>query len=201
MQGGLSSLLPNTLIMQIIDIIILVLVIAGIITGFRKGFIRQLATLTGLVVGLLAAKALYGVVGDKLTGTVTNDPSMAHLFAFILIWIVVPIMFTLVASVITKALEIISLGWLNRILGAALGAVKWVLFISVFICVLNYIDAEGKIVSKELRDQSMLYKPVGELAGLFMPVVQDFANDILQKQRQEQIQPDKKNHGVEPREI
>lgn len=189
--------------MQIIDIIIVVLVLAGIITGFRKGFIKQLATLTGLVVGLLAAKALYGVVGEKLTGTITDDPSLAHLAAFILIWLVVPIAFTLVASVITKALEIISLGWLNRILGAALGAVKWTLFISLLICVLNYIDADGKIISRQLREQSMLYKPVGELAGLIMPAVHDFANDILQKekQQQEEIQQNQKNNGVETREI
>ena len=53
--------------MQVIDIIILILVLAGAIVGFRKGFIKQLASLVGLVVGLLAAKALYGVVGDQLS--------------------------------------------------------------------------------------------------------------------------------------
>ena len=134
--------------MQVIDIIILILVLAGAIVGFRKGFIKQLASLVGLVVGLLAAKALYGVVGDQLIGTVTSNATFAHTLAFFLIWIVVPIVFTLVASLLTKALEIICLGWINRLLGAALGAVKWLLFISLAICAIEFIDSDNKIIEK-----------------------------------------------------
>ena len=55
--------------MQVIDIIILVLVLAGIVVGFRKGFIKQLASLVGLVSRLAGSQgALYGVVGDNLIG-------------------------------------------------------------------------------------------------------------------------------------
>ena len=176
--------------MQIIDIIILILLLAGAITGFRKGFIKQLASLAGLVVGLLAAKMLYGVVADKMIGTITENATFAHILAFVLIWIVVPILFTLVASLLTKAFEIISLGWLNRLLGAALGAVKWLLFISLFICVLEYIDSDNQIVNKETKETSQLYYPVKELAGLFMPAVKDFAGEILNTE-----------HGTDGQEI
>lgn len=44
--------------MATIDIIILIIVGAGAIVGFMKGFIRQLASILGLIVGLMAAKAL-----------------------------------------------------------------------------------------------------------------------------------------------
>ena len=165
--------------MQVIDIIILVLLLAGAVMGFRKGFIKQLAALAGLFVGLLAAKALYSVVGEKLIGTVTSNPTFAHILAFVLIWIVVPIAFTMVASLLTKALEVIALGWLNRLLGAALGAVKWLIFISIAICAIEYIDSDDKIIEKKTKETSALYYPMRNLAGLFMPAVQDFAEDIL----------------------
>ena len=171
--------------MQVIDIIILILVLAGAIVGFRKGFIKQLASLVGLVVGLLAAKALYGVVGDQLIGTVTSNT-----LAFFLIWIVVPIVFTLVASLLTKALEIICLGWINRLLGAALGAVKWLLFISLAICAIEFIDSDNKIIEKNTKESSALYYPVRELVGLLMPAVQDFTKDILNDE-----------HGTEGQEV
>ena len=169
--------------MQVIDIIILVLVLAGIVVGFRKGFIKQLASLVGLVVGLVAAKALYGVVGDQLIGTVTSNATFAHTLAFFLIWIVVPIVFTLVASLLTKAMEIICLGWIN-------GGVKWLLFISLAICAIEYIDSDNKIIEKNTKETSALYYPVRELAGLFMPAVQDFTKDILNNE-----------HGTEGQEI
>lgn len=168
--------------MQVIDIIILVLLLAGAVMGFRKGFIKQLAALAGLFVGLLAAKALYSVVGEKLIGTVTSNPTFAHILAFVLIWIVVPIVFTMVASLLTKALEIIYLGWINRLLGAALGAVKWLIFISIAICAIEYIDSDNKIIEKKTKETSALYYPVRDLAGMFMPAVQDFAEDILNKE-------------------
>jgi len=176
--------------MQAIDIIILVLLLAGAITGFRKGFIKQLASLAGLIIGLIAAKMLYVAVGDKLIGTITTNPTFAHSLAFVLIWVVVPIVFTLVASLLTKALEIISLGWLNRLLGAALGAVKLVLFISVFLCAFEYIDSDNQIINKEMKESSALYYPMKELAATFMPVVQDFAEDILHN-----------NHELDGKEI
>ena len=176
--------------MQVIDIIILILVLAGAIVGFRKGFIKQLASLVGLVVGLLAAKALYGVVGDQLIGTVTSNVTFAHTLAFFLIWIVVPIVFTLVASLLTKALEIICLGWINRLLGAALGAVKWLLFISLAICAIEFIDSDNKIIEKNTKESSALYSPVRELVGLLMPAVQDFTKDILNDE-----------HGTEGQEV
>ena len=169
--------------MQVIDIIILLLVLAGAVMGFRKGFIKQLASLVGLVVGLLAAKALYGVVGDQLMGTVTTNSTFAHTLAFFLIWIVVPIVFTLVASLLTKALEVICLGWINRLLGAILCAVKWLLFISLAICAIEFIDSNNQIIEKNTKESSALYYPVRELAGLFMPAVQDFTKDFLNNEQ------------------
>ena len=58
--------------MATIDIIILIVIGAGAIVGFVKGFIRQLASILGLIVGLMAAKALYASLAEKLCPTVTD---------------------------------------------------------------------------------------------------------------------------------
>ena len=84
--------------MTVIDIVILVILAAGAIMGFSKGFIKQLASLLGLVVGLLAARALYGQLAEKLCPTVTQSLGVAQVLAFVLIWLAVPLIFALVAS-------------------------------------------------------------------------------------------------------
>ncbi len=84
--------------MTTIDIIILIALGAGVIIGFMKGFIRQLASILGLIVGLLAAKALYTSLAVKLCPTVTDSMTVAQILAFVIIWIAVPLIFTLVAS-------------------------------------------------------------------------------------------------------
>ena len=64
--------------MATIDIIILIIIGAGAIVGFMKGFIRQLASILGLIVGLLAAKALYTTLAEKLCPTVTDSMTVAQ---------------------------------------------------------------------------------------------------------------------------
>ena len=87
--------------MEVIDIIILVLVGVGIIQGLMKGFLKQLAAIVGLVAGLLIARALFGVVAEHLVDALGTSVTIAQILSFILIWVVVPLICVLVASVLT----------------------------------------------------------------------------------------------------
>lgn len=146
--------------MTTIDIIILIAVGVGAVRGFMKGFIRQLASILGLVVGLLAAKALYVSLAEKLCPVVTDSMTVAQVLSFIMIWIAIPLIFTVVASVLTKAMEVISLGWLNRLLGAGLGALKFLLLAILLVCVIEFIDSDNRLIDETKKDASLLYYPI-----------------------------------------
>ena len=167
--------------MTTIDIIILIALGAGGIVGFMKGFIRQLASILGLIVGLLAAKALYTSLAVKLCPTVTDSMTVAQILAFVIIWIAVPLIFTLVASVLTKALEAVSLGWLNRMLGAGLGALKYLLLVSLVICVIQFIDSDSQLISQTKKEQSLLYYPRESFAGIFFPAAKEVTQQYIFK--------------------
>ena len=167
--------------MTTIDIIILIALGAGVIVGFMKGFIRQLASILGLIVGLLAAKALYTSLAVKLCPTVTDSMTVAQILAFVIIWIAVPLIFTLVASVLTKALEAVSLGWLNRMLGAGLGALKYLLLVSLVICVIQFIDSDSQLISQTMKEQSLLYYPMESFAGIFFPAAKEVTQQYIFK--------------------
>lgn len=146
--------------MTTIDIIILIAVGVGAVRGFMKGFIRQFASILGLVVGLLAAKALYVSLAEKLCPVVTDSMTVAQVLSFIMIWIAIPLIFTVVASVLTKAMEVISLGWLNRLLGAGLGALKFLLLTILLVCVIEFIDSDNRLIDETKKDASLLYYPI-----------------------------------------
>ena len=167
--------------MTTIDIIILIALGAGVIVGFMKGFIRQLASILGLIVGLLAAKALYTSLAVKLCPTVTDSMTVAQILAFVIIWIAVPLIFTLVASVLTKALEAVSLGWLNRMLGAGLGALKYLLLVSLVICVIQFIDSDSQLIRQTKKEQSLLYYPMESFAGIFFPAAKEVTQQYIFK--------------------
>jgi len=167
--------------MTTIDIIILIALGAGVIIGFMKGFIRQLASILGLIVGLLAAKALYTSLAVKLCPTVTDSMTMAQILAFVIIWIAVPLIFTLVASVLTKAMEAVSLGWLNRLLGAGLGALKYLLLVSLVVCVIQFIDTDSQLISQTKKEESLLYYPMERFAGMFFPAAKEVTQQYILK--------------------
>ena len=98
----------------------------GAVVGFSKGFIRQLASVVGLVAGLLVARALYASVGEKLAMETGTSLTFARGLAFLLIWLVVPVGLSLAATLLTKAVDSIHLGFVNRWLGAGLGALKYI---------------------------------------------------------------------------
>lgn len=165
--------------MTTLDIIILVVLGAGAILGFSKGFLKQLASLLGLVAGLLIAKALYATVAERVFLPLTDSLTVAQGIAFVVIWLAVPLAFLLLASLLTKAMEAVSLGWVNRLLGTVLGALKAALLVSLLVCVVEYIDTDNTILKKTKKQESVLYYPMEKFAGLFLPAAREVASELL----------------------
>lgn len=99
--------------MSTIDVIVTALLLWGGVCGWRRGLLKELASTAGFFIGLyIAWKYCSG----------ENDGIML----FVAVWIATPILLGLVATVITKTLDFTIIGGLmNRVLGAALGVVKW----------------------------------------------------------------------------
>ena len=139
--------------MTTIDIIIVIIIGAGAIMGLFKGFIKQLAMIAGLVVGLIAAKALYMSLAEKICPTVT--------------------------ALFSKALEAVSLGAVNRLLGLVLGALKYVILIGLFINVLEFVDSDNRLISRTNKEQSVLYYPMKNFVGMFFPAVKEVTQQYI----------------------
>ncbi len=167
--------------MGILDIILWALIAIGVIEGLLKGVLKQIAWIVGLIVGLLVARGLYSMLGETVAPMVGVPVTIANILAFILIWIIVPIGFLGVAMLLTKALKAIHLDWLNRVLGAVLGALKFILLAGMLIHAIEFVDPKEGIVTEELKSESMLYHPVRESVSIIMPVIEKQWNQLKNK--------------------
>ena len=166
--------------MTTIDIIILVLIGLGVIMGLMKGFVKQAASIAGLIAGLLVARALFGTVAEWLAPALGTSTTIAQILAFVLIWVAVPLGFAFAASLLTKALEAIHLGWLNRWLGSGVGALKYMLLIGLAIHVIEYVDPKDEIISETKKKESVLYYPMRDLSGVFFPVFKNVTEQLIE---------------------
>lgn len=149
--------------MQFIDLFVLLVLLWAFFQGWRAGFIKQLASLGGFVVGLVIAGTLYSTLGDYLAPHLGTHLGVARFLAFILLWIVVPILLGFVATLFTRAMKG-AIGLPNRLLGAALSVFKFVLLLSCLFNVMGFLN----LISDQKQAQSISYRPVkGAVSALF----------------------------------
>lgn len=135
----------------------MVLLLLGAIRGCRTGLIKQVVSLGGLIAGLLIAKLCYAMVGDAIAPHIDNHTTLAHVLAFILIWIAVPVILGVLGEILTTVLDkLFVLGTVNSILGALLGLIKFQLIIGALIWVL----CATKIIGENTMQQSVLCAPL-----------------------------------------
>lgn len=165
--------------MNAIDIIILVLLGMGLVLGFMKGFLKQLASIIGLIAGLLVARALFGMVGEKLAPQLGTSVTVAQVISFMAIWVAIPLILYFAASMLTKVLDAVHLGGINRFFGALLGMLISTLWVGLFIHVLQYIDSDNVLISKTKKENSLLYYPAEKVTGLFFPAIKQVTEQII----------------------
>ena len=153
--------------MQTIDIVIAVLLAVGLIGGLRDGVVKQVAGLAGLIGGLLLGRAFYLPVGSWLVDTFGMSLQVAQVASFILILVIVPLLFSLVGWLVSKLLSAICLGWVNRLLGALVGVLKYLLFVGVVITGIEFFDQHDTLVSEQKKEASVLYYPIYNATGIF----------------------------------
>lgn len=111
--------------MPITDIISMSLLLYGAVMGLKNGLIKELASTAGFLVGIYIVWKYHCELGDNI-------------LLCLLVWILVPVVFGLLASLVTKFLDFTILGGLvNRVLGAVVGTCKWGLLV---MCVRMMID-------------------------------------------------------------
>ena len=153
--------------MDYIDIIILIPLIYFAWKGFSRGLIIELASLIGLAAGIWAAWHFSGIVEVWLIQSAGLQSKYLNIIAFILTMIAVIILVHITGKLLEKFIDLIALGFLNKMAGMFFGIMKGVLILSLFIYLINTF-AGGQIMSEEQENQSMLYKPIAGIAPLII---------------------------------
>lgn len=139
-----------------LDLFLLIVIAWSLISGWRNGALREVASSVGVFFGLVVAAQAYDKLGAYLAIEGTQANMATSIVAFLILWIVVPIGLGAAASLLTKALEGLQLGWLNRLLGALMSFIKYFLLIGCLLSVLSWLG----ILNDQRTKDSYLYAPI-----------------------------------------
>ena len=144
--------------MNYLDIIISAPVIIGIIIGLKRGVVKEVFAIVGIVLGIFAARAFAGDAAVWMQQQVSNwDINLLRPIATFTIFVLVAVVCNLLAYLLTKLFKLISLGWLNRLIGGLFGAVKWILILAVIVTCIDMLDGILHFIKPEQKENSVLY--------------------------------------------
>ncbi|NCA86157.1 MAG: CvpA family protein [Clostridia bacterium] len=160
-----------------LDLVIALPVVLLAIMGFRKGLIKELASLAALVLGIYLAV----VFSDKIASWLVQYIDISHRYAFIIAFIITFVTVVLLVSLLGRLLDKIAslalLGIINRILGLLFGIIKGAFIMSVFILLFNMIDSKEHILKSETKNTSLLYRPVEAIAPFVLKNITNITLD------------------------
>lgn len=139
-----------------LDWFILVVLAGGLVRGFVVGAVRQVASLSGLIVAFLLSVQFMHPIGALIVSSVGLSEAVAPIAGFVVIFVGVQLLFLALSRLLEQVLETLSLSFVNRAAGGALGGFKAALLLSVLFLIL----AGMEMPSKKVRKKSVLYSPV-----------------------------------------
>ena len=148
--------------MSSLDYILLTPILFGLLRGLLRGFVKELLALVSIVAGVIAAKYGSAPVAEVLT---TSFSIPDRWIAYIVLFFAVAALCTLLRKIIMRFINNLDLGGFNRLLGAAFGALKWALVVSVCLNLLAMIEDKVPVIKPEEKQASAVYAPLYSLAS------------------------------------
>ena len=155
--------------MNVLDIIFLIPIIWLMYRGYQKGFIIELSSLVALILGIYFAINFSNFAADFLTLNFEVGDKYLSIMAFVVTFLVVVFVVFMVGKILEKFIDILLLGFVNKIAGAAFGLIKAAFLLSVILWIINSFDLSRSIIKQKTRDDSVLYATIEKFAPTIIP--------------------------------
>ncbi len=159
--------------------------------GFQRGLVDEVGRLVGLVLAIILANRFSTLVAGQI-GLESELGRQAA--AFIGIFIVTLIAMGFITKAVRTLVELVLLGWLDRLGGVLFGVLKSIVVLGVIIYVVESFQVAEGFVTR-LEEQSFVYRHVTTVKnGLFKiltldSMIQDVHDRVKEIEPQDLLRP------------
>ena len=159
--------------MNYIDFLVLIPILWFGYKGFSKGFVKELASLVALLLGIYIAAKFSNILSKFLTEKYDVTTEYLPLVSFAIVFIGVIIIVFFIAMLINRLIKATSLTTIDKLAGAVFAAFKVAFVFSVLFVIIDKADSKIGVISKEVKDKSLLYNPLLKVAPTIIPALND----------------------------
>ena len=145
--------------MNYLDFLLLLPLVYGAYKGFTKGFIIEVATLLGLLLGVFIAIKYSYYKENFLRDFLNISTKYLTYIALGITFLLVAICIYLLGKLLTKIVDIIALGLANKLMGMVLGSMKYFVALCVLLMIVDALNDKFHFLAQETMDKSLLFNP------------------------------------------
>ncbi|MDO4191602.1 MAG: CvpA family protein [Bacteroidales bacterium] len=150
-----------------IDLIILSPILYGLIRGWMRGFFVELGATIGVILAIIATRLLTNTLCEHVAQLFNTNPTITTALSGATIFILALIGVRFACKALKKTMKAINLGFIDTWAGAALGALKYVLVVSICLNIITLFNNATTPERNDKLEQSISYHPV----KLFVPSI------------------------------
>ena len=136
---------------MIIDIVFIILLALAFIRGVSRGLVVAVFSFFAMIIGVAAAMKLSFIVANWLQHSFNTGKQWLPILSFLIVLIGVILLIRWLANLIQAAVNIVLLGWLNKLGGIVLYMLIYFFVYSIvlfYLTKMNYLKAETISTSK-----------------------------------------------------
>ena len=166
--------------MNVLDIIVLSCLSYGLIRGLIKGFVVEIAGVIALFVGVLGAFKFASSFANFIDHHIDLDPKIIQGVSFLLLFVAIVYGISILAKMLTKTLQLVALGFLNRLVGGLFGLIKWTVLLCALLLAFDQIESVITILPQSFTERSITYPFLADLSNFLFDWI--FQNKTFSEQ-------------------
>ncbi len=131
--------------MNLFDILLLFVILVSFGAGLRSGLIKQIFSLTAIVGGIALGFFFYEPLGTVLLEkNIIAEPRIADILGFLIVACLAYMLIHYLSHFLTDLLEKVKMGWINHLLGGAMGLIVGLLLCYLLVTgVKQFVDEDA----------------------------------------------------------
>lgn len=140
---------------MVIDIVIILILLFFFISGMKRGLIRQVLDIVGIIIAFVGAFYLAHFVAGYLAQSIELTYNISLVIAAVAVFIGILLIFHALGLIFKKVAEITLFGSVDRVGGGLFGLFKGVLLVSLLLVIAFNIPLPEK-AHREMRDRALV---------------------------------------------
>jgi membrane protein required for colicin V production len=143
--------------MNLLDYLLVAILGYCLVRGIFRGLVKELSSIIGVLGGFYAAYTYYPQMAKPLGHWIENTGYL-NILSFLILFVGIYLVVSITGVMIKHLMNIVFLGWVDRIGGALFGAVKGFLITTVVILILTtFLPKNAAILRQSLVSQYMIH--------------------------------------------